>query len=257
MTESLSSVFDVIDKVIVITLASSADRQNDMTNLLQGLGVPFEFHFGRDCRNETAANLAATGDYDAEARLRSGRPEMTPAEIGCALSHRDVASRIATGSDNRVLVFEDDIRAVAPRIWEFDDCIRAMPARWNLAYFGYAAMNLRTPLAIRLKLASYYPLAYMLGSTRHKPSAIRRTYRRPLNSHWMHAGWFNNAHAYALDRTAARIIAESQTPVRMEADIALNHLVRDSDLEAICMKEPIFEQRLDVPSVIGARPSWH
>jgi len=27
-------------------------------------------------------------------------------------------------------------------------------------------------------------------------------------------------------------------------------------IEAICLKYPIFEQRLDIPSLIGARPSW-
>jgi GR25 family glycosyltransferase involved in LPS biosynthesis len=246
----------VIDKILVVTIPSATERHAQVRELMHRLKLPFEFHFGRDCRHVTSAQLAASGDYDPAERERLQRPSMTPGEIGCALSHRDAARSIAAGPDERVLVLEDDVRLVADHLRHFDQSIRMMPRDWNLAYFGYAAMNLSTPLMMRIKLISYYPLLHMLGGSKHDPGTIRRIFRRPLNAYWMYAGWFNNTHAYAIDRRAAQYIADAQASVSFEADLILNHLVRFSGLKAICLKYPIFDQRLDVPSLIGDRPSW-
>jgi hypothetical protein len=155
-----------------------------------------------------------------------------------------------------VLILEDDVQIIDRNLADFDRAVETCPSSWNLAYFGYQSMNLATPLGVRLKLLTYYPISKALGNTKHDPETIRRVYRRPLNSHWMHAGWFNGAHAYAIDRHAAAYIGRSQTPVSMEADLALNQMVRFSKLECICMKDPVIDQRWDIPSLIGARPSW-
>lgn len=256
MTQSFQGLLEAVDKIVVVTIPSATQRQTDVAQLMTDIGLPFEFHFGRDCRNTTADELSRGGEYDAQARSGLGRAPLTPGEIGCAISHRDVARKIADGPSERVLVLEDDVRLVSGNLPHFEKSIATLPRDWNLAYLGYAAMNLTTPLGTRVKLLSWYPFMRMLGSKRHDPATIRRIYRRPLNSHWMHAGWFNNAVAYAIDKTAARYIADSQTPVSYEADLILNHLVRFSGLDAICLKYPIFDQRLDIPSLIGDRPSW-
>ena len=257
MIRSLERLFEAVDNVVVVTIPSATARQKDVSELMAALKLPFEFHFGRDCRNATLEELISQGDYDPVSRQRLGRPPMTPGEIGCALSHRDAARAIANGPHRRVLVLEDDVILIPDSLRHFDESINTMPAAWNLAYFGYAAMNLETPLMTRIKLASYYPLRHMLGSSAHDPRTIRRIFRRPLNSHWMQAGWFNNAIAYGIDRKAAKFIADSQTSISFEADLILNHLVRFSEMKSICLRHPIFDQRLDIPSLIGARPSWH
>jgi GR25 family glycosyltransferase involved in LPS biosynthesis len=253
---SLQRLFEAVDKIVVVTVASATARHTGVSELMSRLKLPFEFRFGRDCRNAAISELISQGDYDPAERLRLGRPPMTPAEIGCALSHREVAREIADGPDRRVLILEDDVRLVPENLRHFQQSIVAMPHDWNLAYFGYAAMNLSTPLMMRIKLISYYPLLHMLGSSKHDPGTIRRIFQRPLNAYWMYAGWFNNAHAYAIDRRAAQYIADAQASVTFEADLILNHLVRFSGLNAICLKHPIFDQRLDIPSLIGDRPSW-
>jgi len=252
----LGSIAQLVDKIVVITIASATDRQAGMTSLLKSLGIPFDFHFGRDCRATSVDELIERGDYDAMSRSRTGRPGMTAGEIGCALSHRDVAKRIASGTDARVLVLEDDACVIEESLPHFADSVRTVPAEWNLAYFGYQAMNLSTPLDVRLKLMSYYPLRHFFGSKRHDPRTIRTIYRRPLNSHWKRAGSFNNAHAYALDQKAAAFIATSQPVIACESDVFLNHLVRYSGLEAICLAHPVFGQQPGIASTIGDRPSW-
>lgn len=256
MTESLQRLFELVDRIVVVTIPAAIDRHADVEALMKRLGLRFDFHMGRDCRGSTLDELHSAGEYDPAARLGLGRPPLTPAEIGCALSHRDAARDIASGRDTRVLILEDDVRIIEGNVRHFAQAINTVPARWNLAYFGYAQMNLSTPFSVRLKLMTYYPLLKMLGSERHDPDTIRRIYRRALNAEWMHAGWFNNAVAYAVDRSAAAYISSAQASVAFEADLILNHLVRYSGLDAICLKYPIFDQRLDIASLIGARPSW-
>jgi glycosyl transferase family 25 len=253
---SLASLSKVVDKVVVITLPSATERQHRIASLFASLNLPFEFHFGTDCRPTTVGDLAASGLYDAEARLSLGRPDLTPGEIGCALSHRDVAQSVASGSHERVLVLEDDVRVIPGSLERLRDDITAMPQEWSLAYFGHSPMNLSTPAIVRLKLLTYYPLAFLFGRTDKNPATIRRIYRRPLNSRWMFAGWFNDAHAYAIDRQAAEYLASLQRRIWLEADLALNRLVRFSGLTAITQRVTLFQQGDDVPSQIGARPSW-
>jgi hypothetical protein len=253
---SLRALFNLVDHIVVVTIPSATARHAQVNELFGRFDLPFEFYWGRDCTGSTVQSLIYEGEYDPVGRDRDNRPPLTAAEIGCAISHRDLATKIASGRDEKVLVLEDDVQIIEKNLPGFAKAVQTCPSSWNMAYFGYQPMNLSTPLAVRLKLWSYYPLSNLLGNRRHNPETIRRLYRRRLNSHWMHAGWFNGAPAYAMDREAAAYISNAQTPVTMEADLALSNMVRFSRLECICMKHPIIDQRWDIPSLIGARPSW-
>ena len=254
MPESLTPLLERIDRVVVLTLPEAQQRQAMVKHLLAGVGLPFEFHFGRDCRQSNLNDLIEAGDYDPLARRRAGRPDLTPGEIGCALSHRAVQSKVQPGE--RVLILEDDIRVIPGRLAGLARDIEMMPQQWDLAYFGHSLMNLSTPLVTRIKLLSYYPIAYMLGSAEKNPATIQRIYRRSLNERWMYAGWFNDAHAYAINSVAGDYLQSLQRSVWLEADVALNHLVRFSGLTAITQRHILFEQNRQLPSQIGARPSW-
>jgi GR25 family glycosyltransferase involved in LPS biosynthesis len=253
---ALGSLFRLVDRIVVITVPRATERQDRMTRLLAEVELPFEFHFGFDSREATTEQLEEEGLYSGKAREAQGRSAMTPAEIGCAISHRDVATKIAKGADERVLILEDDVCFRTENLAIFEESVSAIPRGWNLAYLGYAPMNLFIPIAVRIKLWTYYPLAYALGSNRHNPRTIARIYRRGLGRFWKKAGWFNNAHAYAIDKAAATYISEAQKNVSLEADVVLNQLVRFSGLNAICLKHPIVDQSSDVASLIGDRPSW-
>jgi GR25 family glycosyltransferase involved in LPS biosynthesis len=253
---SLAPLLDHVDNVVVVTLAAARERHDDVRQLLRAHSLPFEFHYGFDGRDKTVESLAAHGIYDRVGRATLGRVDLTAPEIGCAVSHREVAQKLLESRDKRVLVIEDDVTTLASGLAHFSETMREMPGGWNLAYLAYSPMNLTTPIGVRLKLVSYYPIAYFFGSERHDPYSIRRIYRRKLNSRWMRAGWFNGALAYAIDRKAAEEIVRLQSPVRFESDIALGHLVRFTKLDAICAAFPLFDQKPGIPSIIGARPSW-
>ena len=74
MPESLTPLLERIDRVVVLTLPEAQQRQAMVKHLLAGVGLPFEFHFGRDCRQSNLNDLIEAGDYDPLARRRAGRP---------------------------------------------------------------------------------------------------------------------------------------------------------------------------------------
>ena len=84
--EELQRAFD---RIFVVTLERATDRQARVRERLAGLD--FQFHLGVDKRALDAERLRAEG-YDAAAARRVARRSraMTPGEIGCALSHRQL-----------------------------------------------------------------------------------------------------------------------------------------------------------------------
>ncbi|MFC1688659.1 glycosyltransferase family 25 protein [Pseudomonadota bacterium] len=253
----LASVLGLVDTVIVITVEGENKRQEQVKQLLDSHEVPFHYLYGADFRKSSIDELKAEQIYDPSLKLRDQQPLLTPGEVGCAVSHRMAAEKVAAGEYGSVLVLEDDVLILEQNLATLEASISSMPSDWDLLYLGYNKQNLSMPWSIRLKLLSWYPLRYWLGSKRHDPSSIRRIYRGPYDRYWYRAGCFNGAHAYAINTTAAEYLVKLQTPVRLEADVALKHLVRFSGLNSYCLRDDVFDQRRDVPSLVGDRPAWH
>ena len=51
-------------------------------------------------------------------------------------------------------------------------------------------------------------------------------------------------------------ILDYNTPVTLQADVVLMHLITDGKLNAFALKKPLFKQSSDLESSIGARASW-
>jgi glycosyl transferase family 25 len=253
---ALTKILDLVDFVFVVTIQGEEERQDQTRKVLEEYGLPFQFFYGSDLRHCSIDQLAAEGVYDPSPKLIEGRPLLTPGEVGCASSHRSLAERVIAGEYKSVLVLEDDMLIISSNLIELEKSLLEIPVDWNLLYLGYNKNNLTMPLSVRLKLQSWYPVRYWLGSKKHNPSTIRRIYRRNYNSHWFRAGCFNGTHAFAIDQSAAQYLVDLQTPIKYEADVALQHLVRFSGLQAYCPRYDIFDQRWDVPSLVGPRKSW-
>lgn len=110
---------EVIDRVVVITLSSAHERQERVSALLGGFGLSFDFHFGHDFRDRRIEDLIDGQIYSAELRTKTRRSPMSSAEVGCALSHRDIAKAIADKETERVLVLEDDVCAIRKNLPNF------------------------------------------------------------------------------------------------------------------------------------------
>jgi glycosyl transferase family 25 len=253
---ALKYIRDLVDEAFVVTIEGEATRQKETEEILNNHDLEFQFFLGADYRKRDITELIQEGVYDPSLKSGEGRPLLTPGEIGCAVSHRMLHEKVAAGKYKSILILEDDLLVLDNNIEKLQLSLEGLPADWSLLYLGYNKNYLHTPLSVQIKLLSWYPLRYLLGSKRHDPRALRRIYRRRFNSHWYRAGCFNGTHAYAIDKVAAKYLVELQTPVRLEADKALQHLVRFSGLNAYCPRFDVFDQRWDLPSLVGPRASW-
>ena len=95
----------------VISLKRATDRRAQCASELAAIRLPFEFFDAVEGAELTPAELA--GVYDDEANAKRFKRPLSPAEIGCYLSHRAIWRRLAEGEASAALVFEDDLRLLA------------------------------------------------------------------------------------------------------------------------------------------------
>jgi len=93
-------------KIFVISLRRATERRRHMERLLSSLGLNAEFVDAVDGSSLTPEQQAT---YDRDRALRVYGAEMTPAEIGCHLSHLSIYERIVREGLGVTLVLEDDI----------------------------------------------------------------------------------------------------------------------------------------------------
>ena len=90
-------------RVVVISLASRQDRRDFMTGALRDF--PFPWRFFDACSRDTPASRPE--DRDGQIR-RYGRP-LGAGEVGCFKSHLGVMEAFLQGSEDWLLVLEDDV----------------------------------------------------------------------------------------------------------------------------------------------------
>jgi glycosyl transferase family 25 len=92
--------------IFVINLVRHSNRRAFMEMQLNGIGLDFEFFDAIDGRLLSADELAK--NYDSELALATIERDLTPGEIGCALSHLGIYQRIVANDLPFALVLEDD-----------------------------------------------------------------------------------------------------------------------------------------------------
>lgn len=92
--------------IFVINLARHSERRAFMEMQLNAIGLDFEVFAAVDGRLLTSEELAKS--YDAELALTTLGRDLTPGEIGCALSHLAVYRKIIADDLPFALIFEDD-----------------------------------------------------------------------------------------------------------------------------------------------------
>lgn len=227
------------DRIFVVTLERATDRQARVRERLAGL--EFEFHLGVDKRALDRERLRAEG-YDEEASRRASRHShpMTPGEIGCALSHRQLYRTALEHGWERVLVFEDDVLPRRAELGALPGALAQLPESWELLYLGYSNFE-RVTAGQRAKRAAYLALS-AAGLMKWTPQEVRRLLPAPYSQNLRRAGLHHCTHAYAFTREAARKLLAAQTPLAFVADQLLVHLVLRGELEAFVVDPKLFEQ---------------
>lgn len=94
--------------IFVINMPSATDRRAAIARQLQALGL--DAHWiaatrGKDMQPDEVARI-----YDEKSNRRYFRRALSPGEIGCYVSHREVWQKMVDDNISRAIIIEDDIR---------------------------------------------------------------------------------------------------------------------------------------------------
>lgn len=172
----------------VINLPSDSDRRLAISAQLQALGIPFSIFSAVNGKQLSQAELARA--YDRERAIRESH-DLTPGEIGCALSHWGVYRQMVERNIPHALVLEDDAKPG-----------EALPEVLRGLQKMYAS---DVPMVVMLNYVEKYKKWGMrkLGERHH----VVETY-----------GGTPNAHGYFITLAAAKRLAENLYPIFLVAD---------------------------------------
>ncbi len=241
---AVESSFEVLnrsfDRIFVLTLHRARERQRHAEQHLATLD--YRFHMGVDAATLDVRALERAGTYDpARARRvsRLGRP-LTPGEIGCALSHRQLYEQTVRNGWSRVLVLEDDA-GPSGDLGCAAAALAELPDDWELLYAGWSNFEVVTR-RMRLKRAAYVGLS-ALQLLKWTPEQVLRMHPSSYSLHLRRAGLHHGAFAYAFTLGAARKLLAAQTPVAYSADQLFIHLVLSGAVNAFVAQPKLFCER--------------
>lgn len=146
-------------RIFVISLKDSSARRAAISGALAGLGLDFEFFDAVDGRG---FDLSALPEYDGfRRRLFFGR-DLTPAEMGCTLSHRAVMRKMVDEDIPRALILEDDA-LLSPDLPEVLKAIEALGGGWDMVRFLGRPKTLKASRRVR-HLTGRYELTRAFGT---------------------------------------------------------------------------------------------
>ncbi len=240
--EPLNNYFD---KIYVITLKRATDRHLHIMQELEGLN--FEFMFGCDKINLNIESLIQNKQYNPQEAITKHRfhKQMTPGEIGCAISHTMLYEDMIKNNFNKVLILEDDVVMDKNNLALFETIKNELPTNWQLWYLGFAKNEAPPRNAAIKKL--FYHLLFALGlrkTLNHK--VISHLYPAPYSSHLLSAGFHDCTHAYAITLEAAKTLLQQQTPVTYTADNLLAFTITNKLLTAFISKPTLINQQYQV-----------
>lgn len=173
-------------------------------------GTAFAIFDGVDLRSRSEESVACLADQKI-LRHRYGR-SLAPGEIGCAMSHRELMSVIATNpslaEDDVILVVEDDA-VLHPQLDALLPWLVAQPFDLMPLHHGSASrVGLPDPSGLAL-MDAVYPLSPL--ARQHPASPFRAGYTTP-------EAWMGTLGYLVRKRTARHLVAVEQGPVTRVAD---------------------------------------
>jgi glycosyl transferase, family 25 len=214
-------------RVFVINLARSKERRARMKELLDSMGVEFEFFAGTDGKKLTPAEVEDA--YDEAAVLGNIRRTLTLNEIGCTISHRAVYRKIRDEGIGRACILEDDI-LLDP---EFPEVLAYLDSR-----------PLRNTV---VKLDNYQEKSTPCGLwTRERIRGPYR-YKRPVTTQWM-------AWGYAMDAMAAESILRAWPSIAFMSD---DWKRMSAAVEIRCVQPAVVHQNAAFESIIDEDRKAH
>lgn len=209
--------------VYVISLLGSEERRIRVTRQMSELGIPFQFFDGVDGRK-------LSDDERARAAPGNGRDYgglLTPAEIGCALSHLTLIGQMAQSEARYFAVIEDDavLSAALPALLDAD-MLAALPP-FDILQLSSAGKE----VGLALDLGTYAGFRIITSpKCRFNMSAL------------------------IYSREAARVLSARITDISAPVDNMIFQDRRPFDFRVIEARPSLAVQDWQLTSDIGARP---
>ena len=254
---SVANLFTILnknfDKVYIITLKKSTDRQDRFKDILAGLN--YEIFWGVNGYELSLDELYDENIYSSDITKNRNitKSDLTFGEIGCALSHLKIYQEIIDNNYKKVLILEDDIFVKVENSEKFISVFSELPDDWDLLYLGYLDNNLVMKFKTKLMINIIIPLLNMLGFNRYSADEFRRMYPKTYSENLDISGSHYGTHAYAVTDRAAKKILQFQKPVSMAHDNAIGYMIMHDMLRAYKVKEMVFFQDLELPTTIENR----
>jgi len=241
-SETNDLLHQYFDKVLVMTVARFTERHERVKERLAG--IDFEFFFGADKNELDEKAIQHIYHYKPENTLavRQVFPSLNIGEIACSLSHRMIYQAMLDNNWQRVLIFEDDVVPDYSTLPLLANCLKELPADWELFYLGYLK-NKRATFGKKLKMF-WYKIMAIFGMSRMPVSMISNILPKPYSGSLMKAGFHDCTHAYAISLEGAKKLLKAQTPVQYRADNLLSALVLKRKLSAFISKSNFFNQEI-------------
>ena len=194
-------------KIYVISLERMPERRKFMDAQLSALGLEAEFVEAVDGLELSEATL--------KANYKHTYGGMSPTEIGCAWSHRNVYKRLIDSQEEYALVLEDDA-VLAPDIVQFLEIIPKIASDWELiSLYWWCRWFSAKPHIFRSRfpLNLYNQRKFELGGS------SPRKYR--LGEFLLPIG---GAVGYLVSRQGAQLLMRHNTPIVSLADYLFGNI---------------------------------
>lgn len=246
MTESITTINTLLkasfDKVLVVTVPRFKERQEKVKQRLDG--ISFDFFYGADKNSFTEEFIRQHYQYNKKNTLAPGyyfKP-LNAGEIACSLSHRMVYRAMVDNNWQKVLILEDDVVPDYKHLTLLGDCLKELPADWELFYLGYLK-NQTVTTGKRLQ-QFWYTIQAVAGLSKIPVKMVRNRLPQNFSPHLWKAGFHDCTHAYAISLSAAKKLLAAQTPVTYRADNLLTAGVLKGEIKAFASKFFLFNQEV-------------
>ena len=209
--------------IYVINLARSPERRANAVAQLERVALPFEFFEAVDGRLLTEEEMRLYSRTEALRLPNAGvHRELSPCEIGAALSHLRIYEKIVAEGTPHAVVMEDDVE-IDPMLPSVLAKIDEMKEPWDVIWLGHW-------------------LTYVGSTYGHKDGVpISRWGRMPAAPHFQMGrllAYPFGTHAYAISNRGARRLLDHAYPVRMPADNLLSGSSGEFRLSGFAVSPP-------------------
>lgn len=206
--------------IFIISLERSAQRRLTMAAQLDALRLDYEFINGIDGRDLDLCNFPPYALW--RRRLFFGR-DLTPAEMGCLLSHRKAYQRMVDLDMDCAVILEDDaiLQSAFPAVIR---SLVSLPIKWDLVRFLARNKVLQQSRRVGCLFDNYFLL-------------------RPRKA-------YGGAYGYAIKQNAARVLLGCMRRNWLPIDILHGHVWR-TGLETFAIWPSPVVPDMDICSTIG------